>query len=196
MCVCVCVTCIYIYKHIRTHTYETPFSCDRFHCRWADRWKEEGIPLQRFRNLRGVFPGIELRVFSLEWWIWDCPNYGFYRQFESPDIMDYMGYWRYDWWYNPSILTLSIGVIRSIFIDSAKDIWVCPWNGTIWDPEAMLRINGMAVSQVDVLQGLVFDWCFVTVLVWSKGKSRAFFSEAVKCIVWKSLKKWNPAGCC
>ena len=64
--VCVCVT--YIYTHIRIHIQylyilplETPFSCDSFHCRWADRWKEEGIPLQRFRNLRGVFRG--LRVF-------------------------------------------------------------------------------------------------------------------------------------
>jgi len=46
--------------------------------------------------------------------------------------------------------------------------------GRLWrynqQKKAMLRINGMAVSQVDVLQGLVFDWCFVTGIVWSKGK--------------------------
>jgi hypothetical protein len=68
ICICKCVCVTYIYTHIRIHIQylyilplETPFSCDSFHCRWADRWKEEGIPLQRFRNLRGVFRG--LRVF-------------------------------------------------------------------------------------------------------------------------------------
>jgi hypothetical protein len=90
-----------------------------------------------------------------------------------------MEYWRYD-------------VIRcnKIFIHRFSKIYLgvpLKWGigtpifkkGRLWrynqQKNTMLRINGMAVSQVDVLQGLVFDWCFVTVIVWSKGKFPGIF---------------------